>query len=259
MPGIAEVRAAVAPLLQVTPSELSPQTSLQRFSSSLERTKLELALRRIGVMLAPGVVGPRLGDLEARLGLDGAGRAAEAVAPVAAVDPVQARTDSSALSIGVDIEMISALPEAADPWENDFYTTTFTASEIAACLLRETPRVHFAGTWCAKEALRKSNPAFAGLASQSIRLDHTATGSPFLQVLQRGEWQRLPCAVSISHTDSIAAAVVGWSPARAEAPAPPMSPPTVSSAKRRVSPAVLAALTLSLAALATSAFALLTR
>ena len=67
------------------------------------------------------------------------------------------------LQVGLDVEDIRLLPQAKDYWEHEFYSGSFAKSEIAYAVLQAEPRTHFAGFWCAKEALRKCDPGFAGV------------------------------------------------------------------------------------------------
>jgi phosphopantetheine--protein transferase-like protein len=108
----------------------------------------------------------------------------------------------------MDIEMVENLPRVQDYWDDPFYTATFTASETAYCLLQANPPLHFAARWCAKEALKKCDPAYSHMAMNQLEVALTATGAPVLQSATHGTWERLPVTVSLSHTTSMAAAVV---------------------------------------------------
>jgi phosphopantetheine--protein transferase-like protein len=119
---------------------------------------------------------------------------------------------------GMDIELVENLPRVQDYWEDPFYTATFTASETAYCLLQASPPLHFAARWCAKEALKKCDPAYSRVAMNQLEVVLTATGAPALQSATHGTWERLPVTVSLSHTTSMAAAVVIKFPAVNGAP-----------------------------------------
>jgi phosphopantetheine--protein transferase-like protein len=108
--------------------------------------------------------------------------------------------------------MVENLPRVPDYWEDPFYTATFTVAEIAYCLLQADPPIHFAARWCAKEALKKCDRAYSHLAMNQLEVALTTTGAPVLQAVVQGTWMRLPVTVSLSHTTSMAAAVVIQSP-----------------------------------------------
>jgi phosphopantetheine--protein transferase-like protein len=115
---------------------------------------------------------------------------------------------SGTLQVGLDVEEIGALPAAVDYWEHEFYRESFSRSEIAYAVLQPEPRIHFAGFWCAKEALRKCDPGFAGAEPKLTAVAHDPNGRPYLTLISEGDPERLPHAVSISHTSDVATAVV---------------------------------------------------
>ncbi len=59
--------------------------------------------------------------------------------------------------IGIDIQLISDLPQTDDYWEDEFYKTKFTKEEIGYCLTRKNPVMSFAGIYACKEAIIKCN------------------------------------------------------------------------------------------------------
>jgi phosphopantetheine--protein transferase-like protein len=114
----------------------------------------------------------------------------------------------SCVSCGIDIEMAENLPLATDYWEEDFYKAHFTPAEIAYCLTKENPLVHFAARWCAKEALRKCDSAYLSEQMSNIEVAIDAAGAPALRHYVNGKATTLDLAVSISHTPTAAAAMV---------------------------------------------------
>ena len=134
-----------------------------RGQGSIARAALDAAIRgRVGLKSRAVYSARTFGELEAELVPGAAAAPAPAAAPgpaTVAAGPASTRT-SGAVSCGVDIELIANLPVAADPWEDAFYRTTFAPAEIAYCLMQETPALHFAARWCAKEALKKCDRAF---------------------------------------------------------------------------------------------------
>ncbi len=187
----------VATFLGVEPQHIQPAFALTgtRLHGSLARARLYIALQHSLGIQCPAVFTARTyGELHT----------AVCSTPVAAPEtaPAQSRQSvagdaglseqvslAGGLGCGIDIEMVENLPRVQDYWEDPFYTATFTAAETAYCLLQASPPIHFAA-----RAL-------------------TATGAPVLQSAMHGTWERLPVTVSLSHTTSMAAAVVIKSPA----------------------------------------------
>jgi phosphopantetheinyl transferase (holo-ACP synthase) len=154
------------------------------------------------------------------------------------------------------MELVANLPAVGDCWSDPFYRETFAPAEIAYCLVQPEPAPHFCARWCAKEALRKCDPAFAATALNALEVAHETSGAPYLLHHVAGAARRLPHALSLSHTGLAAVAVV----VRVEVPDSPTAPadpaPVVAApAANRGGSAVVAAL-LALAALGVSVAAL---
>ena len=111
-------------------------------------------------------------------------------------------------SCGVDIELVEHLPVVVDPWEDPFYRSHFSASEIAYCVRQPEPLLHFAARWCAKEALKKCDRAFLAIEGKDVEIVNDEAGAPHLVHLAEGSPRRLPHAVSLSHTTHAAVAMV---------------------------------------------------
>jgi phosphopantetheine--protein transferase-like protein len=124
----------------------------------------------------------------------------------------------SGLYVGLDIEEIRSLPVADDYWEHEFYRGNFSRSEVAYAVLQTEPRIHFAGFWCAKEALRKCDHTFAEVRPVSTAVAHDSDGRPFLTLDTETGPVRLPHALSISHAAELATAIVVAIPASSPAP-----------------------------------------
>jgi len=99
--------------------------------------------------------------------------------------------------IGIDIEMVSAMPITADFREDNFYTMNFSASEIAYAILQPNPYASFAGLFAAKEAIVKADNTFKGTEFKHIPVQHLLNGKPFHPAFN----------ISVSHTDQMAVAV----------------------------------------------------
>jgi phosphopantetheinyl transferase (holo-ACP synthase) len=104
--------------------------------------------------------------------------------------------------------MVESLPVVGDYWNDAFYSASFTSAEIAYCLLQDQPLVHFAARWCAKEALRKCDPAYLQADLRTLEVQLNANGAPSLCAVVDGHSTPLPFAVSLSHTTHAAVAVV---------------------------------------------------
>ena len=104
----------------------------------------------------------------------------------------------SLAGVGIDIEEVERLPEAADHREHPFYRDNFTPAEISYAVMQPNPRASFCGMWAAKEAVLKSGIASAPNGHLgSIEIEHDARGRPGYRGSQ----------LSISHTERTAVAV----------------------------------------------------
>jgi len=105
--------------------------------------------------------------------------------------------------VGIDlVEVARFLPMAKDR-SHPFLEKSFTAAELEYCFARAKPAEHLAGHFAAKEAASKA----LGVEEYpfiEIEVRHAKSGAPEL-------WHKgapLPVAVSITHTATMAAAVV---------------------------------------------------
>jgi holo-[acyl-carrier protein] synthase len=200
-----ELKEIVGDLMKVDSQALAKSTVLSGLlASSIGRARLDATLRaRLGTT-NPGVysVGT-FGELCVLLSLEGAGDSGVATAD-SRPSIATANFSGRGIALGVDIQAVAALPEAADYWEGDFYQQHFTRQEIGYALLQPDPRESLAAAWCAKEALRKADSRWAGIDWKLTEITHDAEGRP---ALQSGD-EAIPCAVSLSHTNGFAVAVV---------------------------------------------------
>jgi phosphopantetheine--protein transferase-like protein len=223
-----QLRNLIATMLRVSPAEVSDSTSLAPLNTSLGVAKVRLGLNRLGLASPTGAAPATFGGLLAAL--SGESPAAATEKPQTALRPASAPVANggfAGLQVGLDVEDIRSLPVASDYWEHEFYQGTFARSEIAYAVLHVEPRTHLAGFWCAKEALRKCDPYYAEISPQQTAVAHDANGRPYLTMESDAGPQRLPHAVSISHTSEVATAVVVLSmpvPPPASLPASPPAP-----------------------------------
>jgi phosphopantetheine--protein transferase-like protein len=200
-----QLRELLAPMLTVPATKIGRDTSLASLDSSLGETRLRLGLKRCGATLPAGSRPLTFGALcDVLQGKPGAG---------AGFVPAGLPRAGDDLRIGLDLQEISALPPSSDYWKDEFYRGVFGKTEIAYAVLQSEPRRHFAGFWCAKEALRKCDPEFANAPLPSTMVAHDGSGRPHMIWHNAGQEIRLPHAVSISHTGNLAMAVVAL-PAR---------------------------------------------
>jgi phosphopantetheine--protein transferase-like protein len=209
------LRKVVAEFFEVDEDEVGPAFSLQsrRGQGSIARAALDSLIRRRVGLTSHSVYSARTyGELEAELVPETASATASPVLSPAApsINGQNAATflAAGAVRCGIDIELIDHLPRVADCWEDPFYRDHFAPAEIAYCQVQETPALHFAARWCAKEALKKCDGVFLSTAMKDIEVIADGTGSPFLVYHAGNDTRRLPHAVSLSHTTHAAVAVV---------------------------------------------------
>ncbi len=99
--------------------------------------------------------------------------------------------------IGIDLEKIDNFPGVADFREDPFYNANFSQYEIAYCSLKKHPLQSFAGLFCAKEAICKTNDKFRSIPFHQIEILHSPEGLPVFPGY----------ALSIAHTDDAAISV----------------------------------------------------
>ena len=212
-----ELRGVLATMLMVEPGAIGPETSLAVLNTSLGAAKLRLGLKRLGLALPvsakpatfSGLVAALSGDAVTSFPTAGARTGGSSASGSSAVATSPVSGGSGALQIGLDVEEIKVLPAAKDYWEHEFYRGSFAASEIAYAVIEADPRVHFAGFWCAKEALLKCDAAYTEVEFSRIAVAHDLDGKPYLTLAgENGLVDRLPHAVSIAHTGEVATAVV---------------------------------------------------
>jgi phosphopantetheine--protein transferase-like protein len=259
------LREIVSALGKMDGAQLTAETRLTgALASSFGRARLDANVRsRLGIN-NPGIYSvSTFGELCAVLGVKSSsdGTAPAAAVPTAPAPSTELFLAGSGIGIGVDVESVSAMPDVADHWEDDFYKTIFTPREIAYALLQNSPRASFAAMWCAKEAVHKTDAWLARMDWQRLEVIHDANGKPGITV----NGGRLDGALSLSHTDEIAFAVFVVAPvvapqvvASQPAPAAPASPPAQQPAVEsqihtgRIPAISLFALIISIAALALS-------
>jgi phosphopantetheinyl transferase (holo-ACP synthase) len=126
------------------------------------------------------------------------------ITPVASVENLPGGAGAGlhgSKGLGLEIENIAALPDAEDYAQHEFYLANFTPSEIAYCTKEPKTKAAFQGLLAAKRAVVKSGAVSAppeGHRSVEIGFD------------SEGRAAYPGCLLSISHTDTIAAAICFW-------------------------------------------------
>ena len=208
------LRGIVARLGETEPDKIGSEFSLKTrlLQSSARRAALAAAIRRQLGVNCPSVYSvSTFGDLERAVFGANAPATAQKSVPISQNARPLASTavpQVGNLRCGVDIELIAELPETTDYREHEFYRDSFTPEEIAYCVMQENPRMHFAARWCAKEALHKCDPTFRDEKMSAVEVVRNEQGGVFLSYRTNGTIHRLPHAVSLSHTESLAAAFV---------------------------------------------------
>ena len=217
------LREIVARLAGVDPSRVDSAFALDTggLQGSIGRARLDASLRReLGIKNPLAVNRAKIfSELEAILSGSPLAAAASPAGPVAASsapagvsNPIPSLGPSvnitNGFSCGIDIEAVENMPVAVDYWEDDFYRLSFSPDEIAYCVSQSHPREHFAARWCAKEALKKCDPAFEQIELNCLETLVDSRQRPFLASRVNGVSKRLAHAVSLSHTPIMAAAMV---------------------------------------------------
>jgi phosphopantetheine--protein transferase-like protein len=101
--------------------------------------------------------------------------------------------DLNIRAIGIDIEHVDNLPDAADYRTDEFYSSHFSHEEIAHCIASNDPKLSFAGLFAAKEAIFKCSNVDD---LRTIRIQFDAKGKPSCEGY----------LISISHSNGFAVA-----------------------------------------------------
>lgn len=107
---------------------------------------------------------------------------------------------------GVDLQDIAAMPATDGEGATAFYEQHFTAAELAGAELRPDQRAHLCGLWCAKEAVRKSDPALLALAPREIVIESDSDGRPRVRLERSVLEAQFQIVLSISHSTAYAMA-----------------------------------------------------
>ena len=104
--------------------------------------------------------------------------------------------------IGIDLIKIARFRPFVRNKNHSFLRKSFSKKELDYCFAHADPAVHLAGIFAAKEAIAKALGAHT-VAFVDYEIRHTKGGAP--EAWRRN--RKLSIAVSITHTDALAAAI----------------------------------------------------
>ncbi len=189
-----KIKEILGIFLKIPPEQLLPATVIDRsaVSSSILLHRMYAKLAAEGITVKDYQQVRTFGDLLQRTGAsNGTVQPAEVYA---ASGPVNRPAGTA---IGIDMEMVSAMPVTADFREDPFYTMNFSATEIAYCILQPDSYASFAGLFAAKEAMVKADNRFKATPFNQLGVQHQPEGRPFHAAFH----------LSVSHTNGMAVAV----------------------------------------------------
>ena len=225
------LKAVIADYLAVD-SGAVPDTfrfSGERFQGSVGMYRFQaFAQKRLGRRLPAIPYGSSLNETLSLLGgtttIASAPAEADPGAPLP-MDPAAMAASAAAAgpegaAVGLDIEAVSSMPPTEDYRSHEFYQSAFTPQEMAYCILKPEPRIHFCGLFSAKESLKKASAVFLELPLHEIEIGHDGNGKP--HYLRAGGISRPAFSLSISHTPENAVAIALALAAQTD-PAPALS------------------------------------
>ncbi|MEO5684477.1 MAG: 4'-phosphopantetheinyl transferase superfamily protein [Chitinophagaceae bacterium] len=197
-----KTKEIISAFLKIPADQINPHTVIDRsaVNSSILLHRMYARLAAEGLPVNDYLEVKTFGDLVQRQAgnMDNTPSAVSAVLPAGAI----VYNDSPGMSagsagVGIDIEMVSAMPLTNDFREDSFYTMHFAVAEMAYCILQPDPYASFAGLFAAKEAIVKADNAFKKTEFKQIVVQHLSGGKPFYPGFN----------LSISHTAEMAVAV----------------------------------------------------
>jgi phosphopantetheine--protein transferase-like protein len=199
-----KIKKIIAVFLQKEPSEINSATLINSTAipGSIMIHMMYRQLTLAGFPLKKYIDINTYGDLINRINgvqLEQTTQPAQVSTPVIQTSPITVpiNQSNSDLEIGIDIENISNFPAVKDYREDPFYKTNFTQSEISYCILKPSPLESFAGLFCLKEAICKTNENFRKIQFNQIEISHSPEGKPEFKGY----------ALSVSHTKDVATGI----------------------------------------------------
>jgi holo-[acyl-carrier protein] synthase len=116
--------------------------------------------------------------------------------------------DSRDFNIGIDLEDIERWQRLLPALNAEPDYNLFHAEEHEYCLSYADAASHYAGRWCAKEAVVKALAPALKLTTRDVKILSDESGAPYAQLVQAKESsRRLDVKVSITHSKTTAAAI----------------------------------------------------
>lgn len=112
-------------------------------------------------------------------------------------------------SVGIDIIDIERIKKSVS--SDKFVSRVFSKKELDYFSSKKNPYPSMAGSWAAKEAFSKAlGTGVRGFSLNEVSVQHNDLGAPFLELSGKALKiaKNLSFSVSISHTDTLATAVV---------------------------------------------------
>ena len=109
--------------------------------------------------------------------------------------------------IGIDIEDVERFKNLSQ----HLIERVYTVSEIEYCQKHKNPHIHFAGMWCAKEAVVKALNDL-NLVVSEIEILHQNCGAPYVNITPKlkqyfDDKKIKNIHISISHTNTFSTAI----------------------------------------------------
>ena len=122
--------------------------------------------------------------------------------------------ETDRIAIGIDLVDVGRMERVVDRWGMKFLRRVFTEGEIAYCMRRRAPAIHFAGRFASKEATMKAlgTGHSQGVLWRDVEVIRRG-GPPQLQ-LHGGAGRRFAAMggrstlLTITHSDALAMAQV---------------------------------------------------
>ncbi|MCB0308871.1 MAG: holo-ACP synthase [Bdellovibrionales bacterium] len=116
-------------------------------------------------------------------------------------------------AVGTDIEDIERFRKKPFDESHRFYERLFSKEEIKYCLKFKDPYPHFAGRFCAKEAMVKAASFMGKFFVTDFQVQKAKDGAPLVALWKNRHSVKkffllYCCFVSISHTNNMALAFV---------------------------------------------------
>jgi len=115
--------------------------------------------------------------------------------------------DGWQFNVGIDLENIGRWQELLPKLEQSPNKELFFQEEHEYCRSFSDAATHYAGHWCAKEAVVKALTPFFEITTRNVRIFHDQTGRPLVELRNIKNQSLIPeIRLSISHNPDMAIA-----------------------------------------------------